>query len=85
MGSPNNFRDGAWGGGSVEMPASLASMTINPWSNPKLTVGETFDLQIQQARKHVEALCIKKAKLEALNITPMPYRELSNLLEAGLY
>ena len=81
MGSPNNFREAADVGGPVEMPASLAGLTINPWQNPKLTVGEAFDIRIQETRKHVEALCIKKAKLEALNITPMPYRELNNLLE----
>lgn len=78
MGSPNNFRDGADVGERVEL-------TINPWQNPKLTVGEAFDIRIQEALKHVEALCVKKAKLEALNITPMPYRELSSLLETSPY
>lgn len=46
-----------------------------------LTVDEVFKQQIEQARKHVEELCIKRAKLEALNMSSMPYNQIRNLLE----
>ena len=36
------------------------------------TVREVLDIQIAQARKHVETLCIKKVKAEALNILDHP-------------
>lgn len=60
---------------SCEQRAEV-SVTLSP-----KTVGEIFDMRIQEARKYVESLCIKKAKLEALNMTNMPYNELSSLLD----
>lgn len=50
-------------------------------SSPKSTLGDVFDYQIEQARKNVEALCVKKAKLEALNMLHMPYQQIRSLLE----
>ena len=37
------------------------------------TVGEALDQQIEQARKWVEQLCIRKAKAEALNVLDHPF------------
>lgn len=45
------------------------------------TVDEVFQAQIEQARKFVEELCVKRAKLEALNMHKMPYNEVRNLLD----
>jgi hypothetical protein len=45
------------------------------------TVDEVLQEQIEQARKAVENLCIKRAKLEALNMHKMPYNEVRNLLD----
>jgi hypothetical protein len=50
-----------------------------------LTVEEYFDVQIQAARKHVEELCIKKAKLEALQLHKVPYDELHQLVQCYLF
>jgi hypothetical protein len=52
-----------------------------PEPAPAYTVGEVYDKRIENARKMVEQLCVKKAKLEALNMLHMPYRELSELLD----
>lgn len=46
-----------------------------------LTVDEVFKRRIEQARKDVEELCIRRAKLEALNMSSMPYNQIRNLLE----
>ena len=53
----------------------------NPWANPNLTMGEAYDLHIKHAREHVEAMCVKKAKLEAMNLLSHPYRQMRELLE----
>ena len=45
------------------------------------TVDEVFQEQIEGARKFLEQLCIKRAKLEALNMHKMPYNEVRSLLE----
>ena len=37
-----------------------------------LTIREELDRKIKAARKHVEELCITKAKLEALNVLDHP-------------
>ena len=37
-----------------------------------LTIREELDRRIENARKHVEDLCIAKAKLEALNVLDHP-------------
>ncbi len=50
-----------------------------------LTVDEVFAERIEQARKHLEQLCIKRAKLEALGMKDYPYREIIGLLETYLY
>ena len=52
----------------------------NPWNDPKLTIGEAMDIHIQEARKVVEEMCIKKAKLEAMGWLKLPYHEVQGLL-----
>lgn len=49
---------------------------------PALTVEEQFDKLIQEARQQVEKLCVKKAKLEAMNLHKYPYSDLVNLLHS---
>jgi len=44
------------------------------------TVDQVFADQIEQARKAVETLCIKRAKLEAAGLSNHPYEELTSLL-----
>ena len=46
-----------------------------------LTVGETMDEAIREAREKVERLCIRKVKLEAMNLLNHPYEELTNLFD----
>lgn len=53
---------------------------INPWSNPKLTIGEAFDIQIKECREQLEQLCVKKAKLEAMDWLNHPYYEVQRLM-----
>lgn len=55
------------------------SKAVNPAPNP--TIGEVFDTRIEEARRHVEQLCVKKAKLEALNMLHMPYKQIRDLME----
>jgi hypothetical protein len=52
---------------------------VNPWNNPKLTIGEACDIRIQEARQAVEKLCIQKAKLEAIDWLKLPYHATRNL------
>lgn len=47
-------------------------------NNP--SVKEVLDEEILRARKHLEDLCIKKAKLETLGLLELPYGELNRLL-----
>jgi len=54
---------------------------INPWQNPKLTVGEAMDLRIKNAREEVERLCIQKAKLEVIDWLKLPYHDTMRLLD----
>ena len=37
-----------------------------------VTIRETLDSRIESARKNVEDLCVRKAKLEALNVLDHP-------------
>jgi hypothetical protein len=46
---------------------------------PQPTVKEVLDNNIALARRHVEELCIKKAKLETLNMLDMPYFQVADL------
>jgi len=43
-----------------------------PKQSKPVTIGEQMDRRIETARKNVEALCITKAKLEALNVLDHP-------------
>ena len=45
------------------------------------TIKEVLDMRIEQARKRVEQLCIKKAKLETLNMLDMPWYQITDLFE----
>jgi hypothetical protein len=45
------------------------------------TIKEVLDARIEQARKRVEELCIKKAKLETLNMLDMPWYQIQDLFE----
>ena len=49
--------------------------------DPKTTVDETFKYHIEEARKHVEFLCSKRATLETLGLSNYPYQQLRNLLD----
>ena len=52
----------------------------NPWSDPKLTLGEAMDINIKEARARVQELCVKKAKLEAMDWLNLPYQEVRKLM-----
>ena len=52
----------------------------NPWSDPKLTLGEACDIRIKEARQLVEKLCVQKAKLEAIDWLNLPYQEVRKLI-----
>lgn len=54
----------------------------NPYSNPKITLGEHYDIMITQARERVEELCVKKAKLEALQLLNHPYHQMRQLMDS---
>jgi len=62
-----------------------AKMIENPWSNPKLTMGEACDIRIKEARQVVEKLCIQKAKIEAMGWIDLPYQETRNLINMEGY
>lgn len=62
-------------------PTDAKTQTVSGCKKKPVTVDETFDEQIKSARKRVEELCVKKAKLEALNMLHMPYDDLRTLLE----
>lgn len=66
-------------------PCDVGTMVINPWSNPKLTIGEAMDIHIKEARARVDSLCVRKAKLEAMDWLKLPYQEVRNLLENSPY
>ena len=53
---------------------------LNPWSDPKLTLGEAMDINIKEARARVQELCVKKAKLEAMDWLNLPYQEVRKLI-----
>lgn len=46
----------------------MAKDAVVPTARKIVTIRETLDRRIEAARKHVEDLCITKAKLEALNV-----------------
>jgi len=58
---------------------------VNPWQNPKLTMGEACDIRIKEARQLVEKLCIQKAKIEAMGWIDLPYHETRNLINMEGY
>jgi len=45
------------------------------------TVEEHFNAAIKDARQYLEDLCIKKAKLETLNLHKVPFQEVRRLFE----
>lgn len=47
------------------------------------SVGQCLDRQIEMARKRVEDLCIRKAKLEAMNMLNHPMAQLMYLLDGN--
>ncbi len=53
---------------------------LSPWSDPKLTIGEAMDLSIKEVRAQVQELCVRKAKLEAMDWLNLPYQEVRRLL-----
>lgn len=57
------------------------SNILNPWQNPKLTLGEAMDLRIKRAREEIERLCIQKAKLEVIDWLKLPYHDTMRLLD----
>lgn len=62
-----------------------ADRILNPWTNPKLTLGQTCDIRIKEARQVVEKLCIQKAKIEAMGWIDLPYHETRNLINMEGY
>jgi hypothetical protein len=63
----------------MNMTAPLSSQSSQ--ALPSLTVGEVLDERIADARKKLEAACVKKAKAEALQILDWPFDDLSRLLD----
>lgn len=57
-----------------------SELTRNPWTDPKLTIGEAYDIRIKEARYAVEQLCIQKAKLEAIDWLKLPYHDTRKLI-----
>lgn len=57
------------------------SVAPHPMNDPKATIEEVFNSQIETARQRVEALCVQKAKLEALNMHKMPFQQVRSLLD----
>lgn len=49
------------------------------------TVEQFFDKVIYNAKKTLEVLVIRKAKLETLGMLDMPHRELQNLLQSHVW
>jgi hypothetical protein len=49
-----------------------ASLPVKVPVRKPVTIRESLDDRIERARKNVEALCIVKAKLEALNVLDHP-------------
>lgn len=62
---------------------TCATEKLNPYSNPKITLGEHYDIQIQAARERVEELCVAKAKLEAMQLLNHPYHQMTKLVNGA--
>lgn len=58
---------------------SCANECVKQITEP--TIKEVLDGRIDQARRRVEELCIKKAKLETLNMLNMPWYQVRDLFE----
>lgn len=56
------------------MSAADTAGCVPDWAKARATetVGQSLDRRIQRAREQVEALCVLKAKAEALNILDFP-------------
>lgn len=48
--------------------------------NTVRTVEEELNLRIKYTKQALEDLCIKKAKLETLGLSQVPYKDLTELL-----
>jgi len=59
----------------------MSSRFANTPQSNEPTIKEVPDARIEQARKRVEERCIKKAKLETLNMLDMPWYQIQDLFE----
>lgn len=49
------------------------------------TLGQELDAGIMQARKHLEQLCVSKAKAEVLGLLDSPHRDLMQIVNGYPY
>lgn len=68
-----------WSNSSAHYGEAAGVSTSKPAPVP-VTIRETLDRRIENARKNVEDLCIRKAKLEALNVLDHPLELYSDLI-----
>lgn len=57
---------------SCSTPETDGCSIIQKKEQRPMTIREELDRKIENAREHVEKLCITKAKLEALNVLDHP-------------